>query len=693
LKTNLPVSQVENVVPHGLLIVSKTDLKGNITYVNDAFVEMSGFTREELIGKNHNIVRHPDMPPSAFKWLWDTMHEGLPWRGIVKNRCKNGDHYWVKALASPIKENSKIIGYLSVRTTPSRNEISTAEALYKQWNETGAAIGTKYDRYKFANLSLNLKLQILIQPILFILLASATFFIYGHMKGTMVENAKQRADATAMQVIDTANMLMVTGMIGEPDNRKLMIKKIIEGQQLTSLKLIRTDQVVRQFGPGLPEEHLEDSLVKEVIEASVKQGKSVPYFTQTQIDGKIIFRAITPYIESHSFHGTDCLSCHTVAEGSSNGASDITLDLTVEVDKLQHFLVMLIASQIILQLFIFLVIQFSFKKFVVNPLKGVEKRFEEVIEGDLNANIGIAGRDEIGILFCRLQVMQSQIQVMLDEMSLAASIIMNRSSELNEKICEVSEHSSSQRNDIKKISGAMDDFSKSVMQVAQDANSSAGAAITSQELIEESNKKMDKTIQSTDKVVIAVRASSDSINNLKEAIKKIGIVSNAIKEIADQTNLLALNAAIEAARAGEQGRGFAVVADEVRKLAERTGMSTNDITNMVNNIQAVSQSVVDSMNEAIKEVEEEAVIVQENGEILKQVIETSRHVTENAQRIAAVSKDQSVASEGVSKSLENVAGLVNSNAQIAEGANLAAQELSKSAVALQSMINQLNRKP
>lgn len=692
MKKNLPVSQVEKAFPQGLLIVSKTDLKGVITYVNDAFVDMSGFTREELLGKSHNIVRHPDMPPSAFKWLWDTLNEGLPWRGIVKNRCKNGDHYWVKALASPIKENGKITGYLSVRTAPSRNEISSAEALYTKLNETGAPIGSKFDRYKFSNLSLNLKLQILIQPILFLLLASATYFTYVQMKATMVDNAQKRADATAMQVIDTANMLMVTGMITDPDNRKLMIKKIIEGQQLTSLRLIRTDQVVRQFGPGLPEEHLDDPLVKEVIDESVKQGKSVPHFVQTQVDGKTLFRAITPYIESHSFHGTDCLGCHSVAEGSSNGASDITMDLTAEVDKLQHLLGILIASQMVLQLFIFLVIRLSFNKFVEKPLIGMEKRFEEVIEGNLNANIGITGRDKIGILYCKLQVMQSQIQVMLDEMALSASVIMERSTVLNGIISEVTEHSSNQRNDIQQISGAMDDFSKSVLQVSQDANSSAGAAMTSQELIEESNKKMEKTIQSTGKVVVAVRASSNSINNLKEAIQKIGIVSNTIKEIADQTNLLALNAAIEAARAGEQGRGFAVVADEVRKLAERTGMSTNDIANMVGNIQAVSQSVVESMNEAIKEVEEEAVIVQENGEILKKVIETSRQVTDNAQRIAAVSKDQSVASEGVSKNLENVAGLVNSNAQIAEVANRAAQELSKSAVALQSMINQLNRK-
>lgn len=134
MKTNLPVTQIEVPFPKGRYIVSRTDLKGSITYGNDTFVDISGFSRDELIGKNHNMVRHPDMPPQAFAWLWDTIKTGRPWGGVVKNRRKNGDHYWVETLVVPVRKNDEITGYMSVRTEPSRQQIAGAEALYQKLN-------------------------------------------------------------------------------------------------------------------------------------------------------------------------------------------------------------------------------------------------------------------------------------------------------------------------------------------------------------------------------------------------------------------------------------------------------------------------------------------------------------------------------------------------------------------------------
>ena len=140
MRKNLPVTQQEYVLPEGTSLVSKTDLKGRITYCNPAFIETSGFDRHELMGAPHNLVRHPDMPEAAFADLWATIKEGLPWSGVVKNRRKNGDHYWVCANVTPVKEAGQVVGYMSVRTKPSRDEIAAADALYARMRE-GTARG------------------------------------------------------------------------------------------------------------------------------------------------------------------------------------------------------------------------------------------------------------------------------------------------------------------------------------------------------------------------------------------------------------------------------------------------------------------------------------------------------------------------------------------------------------------------
>jgi aerotaxis receptor len=131
VRTNLPVTGIEYILRDGQSIVSKTDTKGRITYVNPTFIEVSGFEVDELIGKAHNIVRHPDMPPEAFADLWQTLKTGQPWTGLVKNRRKNGDFYWVVANVVPVKENGVTVGYMSVRTRPAREQVKAAEELYR----------------------------------------------------------------------------------------------------------------------------------------------------------------------------------------------------------------------------------------------------------------------------------------------------------------------------------------------------------------------------------------------------------------------------------------------------------------------------------------------------------------------------------------------------------------------------------
>jgi aerotaxis receptor len=140
MQVNLPVSQREYDFPEGELLVSTTDTRGLITHCNRAFIETSGYAPEELLGQPHNMIRHPDMPPEAFNDMWRTIGTGQPWTGVVKNRRKNGDHYWVLANVTPVMEGGKPRGYMSVRTKPTRAQVAGAEAAYatlRQQAQTG----------------------------------------------------------------------------------------------------------------------------------------------------------------------------------------------------------------------------------------------------------------------------------------------------------------------------------------------------------------------------------------------------------------------------------------------------------------------------------------------------------------------------------------------------------------------------
>ena len=239
MRVNLPVSSVEVPLSHGQTLVSKTDLKGAITYCNDAFVAISGFSPEELLGKNHNLVRHPEMPPEAFADLWTTIKAGKPWRGIIKNRCKNGDYYWVKALVVPVREGNQTTGYMSVRTEASASEKSAAEALYAAIKAKRASIG------KVGLIDLLFRLSFNTRFALFVALMTGLAIAAG-VTGAAGATALSSGICAVAVIVALGSMWFMSHTIARPLHEAIgYFDQMAQGNLLSEIPISRPDEVGR----------------------------------------------------------------------------------------------------------------------------------------------------------------------------------------------------------------------------------------------------------------------------------------------------------------------------------------------------------------------------------------------------------------------------------------------------------------
>lgn len=651
MKKNLPVTQKEIDYPESAVFVTKTDTKGAITYASDAFVEISGFSREELLGSNHNIVRHPDMPEWAFADLWKTVKEGHPWRGYVKNRAKNGDHYWVRANVSPIINGGNVVGYISLRKKPSKAEVEGAEKLYRE----GAPSAHFSIAGWFGKLSLQHKLHLLLQPVVLLVAGIATFYVADHVKTRLIDTVQERAQAVANEVIDSANMLMVTGQISQPETRQLLIKKLASSGNIVNLQLARTDAVANQFGPGLPEEKVRDEVQRRVI------ATKTPYYEIVHRGEQTIYRAVTPYVFSHNFHQTDCLSCHTVADGTVAGVSDIEIDMSKDFQDHQRFVMIINAGQVIFQVVLFFFIGWVVKHFVTRRVTEIRRHLGDLVNGDMTGEVDISGRDEMGEILCAVQSSKVLLGEVVDEIISVSGNIDARAKLLASTMSRVEKSSQSQSDSASSMAAAVEEMTVSIDQVASNAGDVRQVSDNSKTLANDGGKVVQQVVADMEKINAAVTNAASTIEDLGKKSEHIQNIVKSIKEIADQTNLLALNAAIEAARAGEQGRGFAVVADEVRKLAEKTSKSTQEISAMTETITSSTNDAVAEMEAAVEMVKSGSLLAQEAGAAIVKINDGALHVLNGVEDISRSIEEQSIAGRDIATNVEKVAQMSEEN--------------------------------
>ena len=316
---------------------------------------------------------------------------------------------------------------------------------------------------------------------------------------------------------------------------------------------------------------------------------------------------------------------------------------------------------------------------------------EAIAAGDLTKDdLTVRSQDELGDLTTAINKMRGNLSELIQSIAGTAEHVASASEELSSSATQQSQSAETQNNQTTQVATAMQEMSSTVLQVSENSNKAAEASRQAAETAREGGSIVEETLTKMRIIADSVGATAKKMEELGKSSDQIGRIAGVIDDIADQTNLLALNAAIEAARAGEQGRGFAVVADEVRKLAERTTTATKEIAEMIKNIQDETKTAVSAMEEGTKQVEDGVQSTSRAGDSLKQIIHKSEEVGEMITHIATAATEQSSASEEINNNMEMIAKLVKESADGAQQSAKACQDLSGLALDLQNMVGKFN---
>ncbi len=322
------------------------------------------------------------------------------------------------------------------------------------------------------------------------------------------------------------------------------------------------------------------------------------------------------------------------------------------------------------------------------PLARAAAVAQQVGAGDLTVRVDAKSNDEIGDLAKGINIMIDKTAEVIGNVLTSANEVASAATEIAASSEEVAGGMNEQSSQITQVSAAVEQMSASVMEVAKKSGDASHSAQQSGEIATQGGKVVEETIQGMTSISEAVSRSAASVQELGKRGEQIGEIIAVINDIADQTNLLALNAAIEAARAGEHGRGFAVVADEVRKLADRTTKATQEIGESITAIQTETQGAVDTMNAGTQQVDVGVTKATQAGDALRQIVASAQDVATMIQSIAASAEQQSAAAEEVSSSVDSISQVTR---QASEGTNQAATAAAQLSVKSEQLLQLVRR--
>ncbi|HRO57383.1 MAG TPA: methyl-accepting chemotaxis protein [Nitrosomonas europaea] len=706
MRVNMPVTNVEREMRDGEFLVSKTTPKGVITYINEPFIRMSGFTEQELVGQAHNIIRHPDMPPEAFADFWNTLKRGRPWSGMVKNRSKDGSCYWVYANVTPIREQGKVTGHMSVRSKPTRDQIQAAETLYRQMREgtakvqivAGEIVANSWLgslREKFRHLSLKTRITGFGAVPLLVMAGSAWLMMQGQLNLAFAGMGLSVCLAGGMGVL-------LYRCIRQPvDTMIHHLDKMAQGDYTSQILLERNDEIGRltealksmQIRAGIDftetkRMNIENLRVRNALDIATS---AIMIADNT---GTIIFmnRMVQEILVNEANKVDVCESLQsrlrdlagqqqidnvrigertyslllmpvTSESGERAGAvvewRDRTQELTVEKEVME-IVQAGVAGDFSKRLVLagkegfFRQLAEGINRLMESTSQGLDEMatmLEALAQGNLTMHITHDYQGMLGKLKDDSNSTVDQLASIVRQIKDAAGLITTASKEIADGNTDLSQRTEQQAANLEKTAASMEELTSTVKQNADNARQANQLAASASDVAVKGGEVVSQVVQ--------------TMSAINDSSKKIVDIISVIDGIAFQTNILALNAAVEAARAGEQGRGFAVVATEVRTLAQRSAAAAREIKGLISN--------------SVHKVEDGTQLVDQAGRTMEEVVLSVKRVTDIMGEISAASHEQSLGIEQVNQAISQMDEITQQNAALVEEAAAASESMHEQA--------------
>lgn len=728
MRDNGKVTQKEYMLPEDITIVSKTDLHGNITSANEAFIEASGYAWTELVGQPHNILRHPDVPPAVFKDFWSTIQKGKPWSQIVKNRRKNGDHYWVVANATPIFENGNITGYMSVRTPASREQVSLAEQAYRDIDSGKLAIENGIPAKLTDRLNPLLQLnQTTIALVLSVLLLTSAFtpLIVPGITKTIPELVFEITDITLVALIilstwlngqrlkeitRTITSISEGNFANEIDNRghnlvstifsRLKSMQIKLGSDLDDVKYAlassqRVESALKSASSNIMVADrfrsiifMNDSIQEMLKKIEPELKKTLPNF-----DSENLMRQSIDIFHQHPEHQAKMLDNLTSTHNARIKIGRITIDLIIDpifddqgqrigtVAEWKNMTEQLAIEDNIANIIADAAQGTLSNRIDTSELTGFENQVSTSINSLLNTFSDITQKLNLvlsqmaeGNLTAKLEgnyqnellAMQASTNNALNNLGMTLSQISTGANQIGNMAEEVSIASEDLSQRTQEQAASLEETAASMEELTATLENSSNNA-------EQANNIVHGTADRATNGIAVMNKTLNAMSDITDVSKQIGEITSVIDSIAFQTNLLALNAAVEAARAGEHGRGFAVVAGEVRNLAGKSAEAAKDISSLITS--------------AIEQITGGTELVEETNKVFEEMVNSIQEVEGLIKEVASTTDEQTKGIKQVNIAVRQLDEVTQNNAALVEELSATAGNMSAEAQTQSDFVN------